>query len=65
MGLLALAGSFTGLELWALVTLVFTFVAPVVLAILLERRVFGGDEIDPVGLEELERDEDVDGDAWQ
>lgn len=62
---LALVGSLTGFELWALATLVFTFVALLALVIVLERRVFGESDAEPVGLEHLERDEDVDGDAWR
>lgn len=65
MALLALVGSLTGLELLSLASLAIAVVVLLALVIALERRVFRGSDEDPVGLEDLERDEDVDGDAWR
>ena len=64
MELLALV-AFTGLELWALASLGVTVGSLLGLVFVLERHVFGRSDADPVGLAELERDEDVDGDAWR
>lgn len=65
MDLLVLLGSLTGFELASLASLAFVVVALVGLVVGLERYVFGNSDADPVGLEDLERDEDVDRDAWR
>ena len=65
---LTFVGSLTGFGLASLALLASLAVAVVALlglVITLERRVFGGSDAEPVGLERLERDEDVDGDAWR
>lgn len=62
---LVLVGSLTGAELLSLASLAFVVVALVGLVVGLERYVFVGGNVDPVGLDDLERDEDVDGDAWR
>jgi hypothetical protein len=65
MELLVLLGSLTGFELLSLASLAFVVVALVGLVVGLERYVFGGSDAEPVGLEDLERDEEVDRDAWR
>lgn len=65
MAFLALVGSLTGLELLSVASLAFVVVALLGLVFTLERYVFGESDDDPVGLEDLERDEDVDADAWR
>lgn len=53
----ALVGALSGIELGALVSLFFVLVVPVILVVVLERRVFDS-EADPVGLEDLEEHSD-------
>jgi hypothetical protein len=62
---LALIGTTTGFEVGAMAALLLAVVVLVALVIALERYVFGDSEADPVGLEDLERDEDVDDDSWR
>lgn len=65
MDSVVLVGSLTGVELLSLASLVLAVVALVGLVVGLERYVFVESDVDPVGLDDLERDEDVDGDAWR
>lgn len=64
MTLLAIVASLTGIELGVLASLAFVFGTLVILVIGLEQYVFGTSDADPVGLERLERDEEIDDDAW-
>lgn len=65
MDLLVLAGSLTAFEIASLASIAFVVVALVGLVVGLERYVFGKSDAEPVGLEDLERDEDVDADSWR
>jgi hypothetical protein len=62
---LALVDTLTGFEIGAVAALLLTAVVLVALVVGLERYVFGDSDADPVGLEDLERDQDVDDDAWR
>lgn len=57
MIVLVIVGGLSGAELGALASLFFVLVAPVILALVLERYVFDGGA-DPVGLEDLEEHSD-------
>ncbi|WP_336345453.1 hypothetical protein [Halalkalicoccus ordinarius] len=65
MDSVVLVGSLTGVELLSLASLALAVIALVGLVVGLERYVFVESDVDPVGLDDLERDEDVDGDAWR
>lgn len=65
MDSVVLVGSFAGVELLSLASVALAVVVLVGLVVGLERYVFVENDADPIGLDDLERDEDVDGDAWR